>query len=245
MLVRFSKIQNIGVVTFLGSGSAMHAWGTLISEHRINQLFLNELSLAVKAIEKNLPNLKSVIFTGEGRFFSNGFDLDFFKTQSHSAALQVQIDLEMLMAKILRFPVLTVAALNGHTAAAGVLFSLACDLRVMNASSVFYIPATKLGLTYSPGFLELGKSRLQPQVFRDAFLLSKKYSASEALAGGIVDFVFPGEEAVLSESIRFCELYAFPQSEAKTTMNSKVIEFFENSEPAQRDMGWAKFTSKL
>ena len=242
-LVHFSRIKNVGVITF--RGSSCHPWGAQISEHRFNRLLLNDLFAAMARVDEELANLSTVIFTGHGRFFSNGFDLDYFKTASHSQALQVQRDLEIVMARILKLPVITVAALNGHAAAAGALFSLACDFRILNSNSVFYVPAAKLGLSYSPGFAKLGLFRLKPQVFRDVFLLSRKFTSTEALTAGIVDLVAPNEEAVMEEALRLCHVHAKPQSSMRMTIHCEVINALENATDAERDMGWSKFTSKL
>jgi enoyl-CoA hydratase/carnithine racemase len=233
------------VVSFEAVGElAKHPWGTLLSEHRLNRLFLSELDTALTQIESQLPDLSGVVFTGQGRFFSNGFDLEFFKTVSHSEALEVQTHFEKLLVRILKLPVVTVAALNGHTAAAGALLSWAFDFRMMNAAhGIFYIPAAKLGLAYSPGLVELCRSRMTPQVFRDVALLTKKFPATEAHANGIIDKLVP-ESELIDEAVNLFMEHALPQSLFKMRMNRSIIDAFESATPSERDMGWSLFTSK-
>ena len=243
-LVKFTLRRKVAVVTF-ESINQTFPWGTLSLEHRFNSAMMKDLTSAINQCENQMHSLNGIVFTGEGRFFSNGFDVNYFQGISHSAALDLQIDYENLICRILKFPVTTVAALNGHTAAAGAFLSLAFDYRLMNSEhGIFYIPAAQLGLTLSPGLVELCRFKMTPQVFRDATLMSRKYTASEAHASGIVDLLFPGNELV-DQGVKLCESISFPQSDFKARLNRSIIESFETASRNDRDMGWAKFTSKL
>jgi enoyl-CoA hydratase/carnithine racemase len=56
-----------------------------------------------------------------------------------------------LMAKILCFPVPTIAAINGHFCAAGGMMGLCFDYRIMNSEKgFFFVPGVDLGIVYSP-----------------------------------------------------------------------------------------------
>lgn len=56
---------------------------------------------------------RALILTGEGKFFSNGLDLKWIDTEGGDGGLLQQVA-EELMARILTFPLPTVAAINGH-----------------------------------------------------------------------------------------------------------------------------------
>jgi enoyl-CoA hydratase/carnithine racemase len=74
----------------------------------------------------------SVVVTCEGKFFSNGLDLKFIEQHPQEAGV-FQKNFELLLDRLLCFPVPTVAAINGHFCAAGAMFGLAFDYRIMNA----------------------------------------------------------------------------------------------------------------
>jgi enoyl-CoA hydratase/carnithine racemase len=97
--------------------------------------------------------VQSVLVHNEGKFFCNGMDLLWI--DSHPAeANQLQADAEALMARIVAFPLPTVAAIKGHFTAAGAMLGLSFDVRVMSADhGYFFVPAIDLGLVYSPGKL--------------------------------------------------------------------------------------------
>ena len=68
----------------------------------------------------------------------------------------LQADAEKLMARIVAFPLPTVAAVGGHFTAAGGMLGLCFRYRIMNADrGYFFVPAIDLGLVYSPGMTSL------------------------------------------------------------------------------------------
>ena len=60
-------------------------------------------------------NIKAVITTGNGRFYSNGLDLDWLASQKDPEIVNKFLEVQMsgLMKRIMTFPLLTVAAVNG------------------------------------------------------------------------------------------------------------------------------------
>ena len=60
--------------------------------------------------------VKALITTGEGKFFSNGLDLQSLISSSEKEKAQAFLQNAMrLLARILTFPVVTIAALNGES----------------------------------------------------------------------------------------------------------------------------------
>ena len=72
----------------------------------------NDCSLKVEAD----PTFRAVILTGEGKFFSNGLDLKWVDANGGDGSV-VQGEAERLLARVLTFPLPTVACINGHFAA--------------------------------------------------------------------------------------------------------------------------------
>ena len=55
----------------------------------------------------------AVITTGKHKFYSNGFDLEKMERMSDSEKVDFFNDTQKLLARLLTFPMLTVAAING------------------------------------------------------------------------------------------------------------------------------------
>lgn len=64
----------------------------------------------------------------ESKFFSNGFDFEHLGNNMETAFE----DLHKLCLRLIKFPVPTIACLNGHCYAGAVFLALSCDYRVMN-----------------------------------------------------------------------------------------------------------------
>ena len=57
---------------------------------------------------------KGMVTTGEGKFYSNGLDLDWMETIDSDALLDFYQDYTKLLFRLLTFPLPTVAAINGE-----------------------------------------------------------------------------------------------------------------------------------
>lgn len=80
------------------------------------------------------------------------------------------------------------AALQGHTFAAGAMLSLAHDLRVMRADRGFWcLPEADIQIPFTPGMSSLIQARLAPQPAHEAMTTARRYGGEDALAAGIVD----------------------------------------------------------
>ena len=101
-------------------------------ENRFNPDHLDELEAALTEVEAAEDRAAAVI-TGEGKFFSNGLDLDWMGQAPEGGAQENVERTQRLMARILTFPTGIVAAINGHCFAAGAMMALACDARVMRS----------------------------------------------------------------------------------------------------------------
>lgn len=188
-----------GVITFKNPehfwSSSKYEWGTRLEEHRFNPHTVSLLSEILDKIEAD-PSISGLILTGEGKYFSNGLDVDFIRSHPEQANT-LQKNLEQVLARILSLGVITVGVLNGHTTAAGAILALCCDYRIMAERGLFLLPAVALGIVYSQGFVEIAKSKISsPSVLRDMLLLSRRYSSADLCDLGLVECVSSGESAI-------------------------------------------------
>ena len=79
----------------------------------------------------------ALVTTATGKFYSNGLDLDWLGANGDKAKWYVQ-QVQSLFARMLTFPMPTVAAINGHAFGAGAMLGIAHDYRVMRDDRGYY-----------------------------------------------------------------------------------------------------------
>ncbi|NJP97752.1 enoyl-CoA hydratase/isomerase family protein [Nonomuraea sp. FMUSA5-5] len=98
------------------------------------------------------------------------------------------VGIQSLLARLLTFPMVTVAALRGHTFAAGAMISLAHDFRVMRRDrGSWWLPQARAGLPLTAGMSALLRARLTAQVAHEAVVTARRFDGYDALAAEIVD----------------------------------------------------------
>ncbi len=96
----------------------------------INEQVVSELRDVFLALARD-TQVKAVILTGRGSFFSFGFDIPGFMDYPQEAFHRFIMSFSDLVQRIFVFPKPVIAALNGHTVAGGCVLAIACDRRVM------------------------------------------------------------------------------------------------------------------
>ncbi|XP_019860831.1 PREDICTED: enoyl-CoA delta isomerase 1, peroxisomal-like, partial [Amphimedon queenslandica] len=130
-------------------------------ENRFTPTFFKEYFKALDDIESN-KDIKALITTGDGKFYSNGLDLDNFPSYSpEDVRVLFDVNLNTLFKRMLTFPVITIAAINGHSFAGGGLLALTHDYRLMKRErGWFSLPEVLLKMELTKPLMELAKARL-------------------------------------------------------------------------------------
>jgi enoyl-CoA hydratase/carnithine racemase len=98
------------------------------------------------------------------------------------------MSVQEVFAQVLELGVPTVAALQGHTFAAGAMLALCHDARVMRADRGFFcLPEVDIRIPFSAGMSALVQARLTPQVAHEAMTTARRYGGTDAQAAAIVD----------------------------------------------------------
>ena len=156
------------------------------TENRFHPDWLASVNSLLDQVEQ-AEGPKALVTTATGKFFSNGLDLDWLFAHADRAGEYVG-GVQELLARVLSLPMVTVAALQGHTFAAGAMFSLAHDFRVMRADRGFWcLPEAEINIPFSAGMSALIQSRLTPQTAHEAMVTARRYGGHDALAAGLVD----------------------------------------------------------
>jgi 2-(1,2-epoxy-1,2-dihydrophenyl)acetyl-CoA isomerase len=133
--------------------------------------------------------VRAVVLTGAGRGFSAGGDVTAMTGASGSGE---PVDLRSIMAisELLHgMPAITVAAINGPCAGAGLSFACACDLRYGARSAVFVTAFLRVGSSGDHGSAWVLTRAVGPAKARELLFLGDRVDAEEALRIGLVSAV--------------------------------------------------------
>jgi enoyl-CoA hydratase len=157
----------------------------------------NALSIALRdEISDHLAGLaddeavKVVLVTGEGDVFCSGFDLDEFAATDPDVQTRLWPSSDRFHDAVLRFPLPTVAMVNGPALAGGFDLAVLCDVRVAATSAVFAHPEHTFGdVVYAPLHDLVGGA-----VARDLCFTGRRVEADEALRLGLVTRVVDDDD---------------------------------------------------
>jgi enoyl-CoA hydratase/carnithine racemase len=164
-----------------------------------NDLVISELANIAGQL-REMTDVRCVIVTGAGGFFSAGADLASF------AAVRAETDLNrvrrmvekggMMCAAWEQLPQLTIAAIDGGAVGGGLGLSLACDWRVMAEDAWIYVPEARLGLNFGWNTLPRLNALVGPARTKTISVLCHRHPATECLAWGLTDRLGPPGDAM-------------------------------------------------
>ena len=162
-------------------------------ENRFSPAWLDDVERALDEVEK-LDGAGGLVTVGEGKFFSNGLDVDWMVDNPRQAEPYLA-RVQRLLARVLTFDGPTVAAVSGHAFGAGAMLALAHDWRFMREDRGYLcLPEVDLGLPFAPGLLALLQCKLTPAQATEALLTGRRFPGPAAREVGLVTGVAPQEE---------------------------------------------------
>lgn len=169
-------------------------------ENRFSPDWLDAVNAALDQVEA-ADGPRALVTAGDGKFYSNGLDLDWLAGAGERAGENLT-SVYRLLGRVLAFPALTVAAVNGHAFGGGALLATAHDFAVMREDRGYWcMPEADLGLPLSPELLSVLTAKLPARSVQEAVLTGRRYGGPAALAAGIVHQV-AGEEQVLPAAVK-------------------------------------------
>lgn len=189
-------------------------------ENRFHPDWLASVNGALDEVEK-AEGPRALVTAATGKFYSNGLDLDWLFAHADQHQNYV-VSVHELLARMLSLPVITVAALQGHTFAAGAMFSLAHDFRVMRADRGYWcLPEADINIPFTPGMSALIQARLAPQTAHEAMTTARRFGGHDALAAGIVDRSVD-EDAVRSTAIEIAQAQVGKTGDTLGTIKARM-----------------------
>ena len=190
------------------------------TENRFHPDWLASVNAALDEVE-GAAGPRALVTAATGKFFSNGLDLDWLGAHADEHEEYVAT-VQALFARVLVLPVVTVAALQGHTFAAGAMLSLAHDFRVMRADRGFWcLPEVDIQIPFSLGMSALIQARLAPQTAHEAMSTGRRYGGADAVTAGIVDSAVE-EAAVRSAAVEIAGAHAGKAGDTLATIKSRM-----------------------
>lgn len=192
-------------------------------ENRFNPDLLDGLGTLLDEIEGR-EGPRGLVLTGDGKFFSNGLDLDWLGQADDQGRRETLARIYELLARLLQFPAPVAAAMNGHSFGAGAMMALACDWRVMRVDRGFFcLPEIDIGLVFVPGMNVLITSKLSGLAARDSMLTGRRFDGPAAERSGIVDAV-AREERVVDEAVELVQPLASKPGEVLAGIRCGMYE---------------------
>ena len=176
-------------------------------ENRFNRDSLDAINAALDKVEQ-FGEPTALVTVGAGKFYSNGLDLAWMGQAGTQAAIENVQRVHELLVRMLTFPVITVAALNGHAFAAGAMLALAHDFRIMRSDRGFFcLPEVDIQIPFTKTMQSLIMARLSPQTAHEVCVTGKRYGGEQAVQRGIVDEA-AAEAEVLPKAIALAKSLA-------------------------------------
>lgn len=155
--------------------------------------------------------VRAVVLTGAGRFFSGGRDLG-AAPPDRGGVLRLNQLYRDAHDKLFSLPKPTVAMMNGHAVAGGLILVLACDYRLgVEGDYKVGVNEVSIGASYPTVAFEIARTRLTHQRACELMLGAALYPASQALRLGIVDELFPPDAFAATVLRRAARLGSYPR----------------------------------
>jgi len=170
----------------------------------INNKMSTEIVEVITSL-KDRPDIRYIVFTGNGSTFSAGADMHeaaevLENTENLNSFIHKdQLDRRNFMQLIESMEQITIASINGAAYGAGFALAMACDFRVMATSAIICLPESERGMFFSAGCTPRLVSMIGYTKSMELLLLSQKVDADESLRIGLVTSI--AEENQLNQQV--------------------------------------------
>jgi 2-(1,2-epoxy-1,2-dihydrophenyl)acetyl-CoA isomerase len=171
---------------------------TLNRPNKLNALSEAMIAEAIRHLERCAadPDVGAVIVIGAGRAFCAGGDISAMAGDD-APTFEQRIDRQRTMHELSfmlwDMPKVTIAAVNGAAAGAGLGLALSCDLVLASERAKFTTAFAKVGFGGDFGTTFQLTQRLGPAKAKELFFLSDLLLAEDALRLGLVNRVFAAD----------------------------------------------------
>jgi len=170
---------------------------TLNRPERLNALSDAMLDAAIAHVRRCATDgdVGALVVTGAGRGFCAGGDISAMRGAAAGRSYEDHVDrqreIHELSALLADIPKVTIAAVNGPAAGAGLGIALSCDLCFASDRARFGTAFARVAFSGDFGITWQLTRRVGPAKAKELLFLAEMMSADEALRLGLVNRVFP------------------------------------------------------
>jgi len=185
----------------------------------LNEPMVEEIADSFRILATD-TEVKSIIFTGSGKFFSFGFDVPEFLRYPKNDFIRFIEMFTNLYTYLFQFPKPIVAALNGHTIAGGCMLATACDFRIMaSGKGKIALNEITFGAPVFAGSAEMLRFCVGSRNAQSILYSGAMYSAEEACGLGLVDQV-SSEDTLLADARKVAQELGAKDSSAFSSIKN-------------------------
>ena len=178
----------------------------------IDLALAGEFENALATIEES-SDIGALIITAAGSCFSAGLDLKALPTYDAEQQRAMVMQVNGLFGRLYGLPLPTIAAVNGHAIAGGVILTLACDYRIgAEEDYKLGLAEARVGVVYPVAAMTIVRSELAPSTARKMVLTARNYNPQEALKMGVLDELQPSDRLLMRALEVATEMAALPRS---------------------------------
>jgi enoyl-CoA hydratase/carnithine racemase len=159
----------------------------------INIAMLEALDAAFNMIERD-PEIRAVVFRGEGRGFSSGLDLRDVERAGSGAVDRPGFTPDRILHRVQALPVPAIAAVHGDTLTAGLVIALLCDLRIAGQSAKLGMTPARIGYLPNYAIFRRFTEMIGAASTAEIMYLAEPVGAERALEMGLVHKVVPDDQ---------------------------------------------------
>ena len=200
----------------------------------ITNEMLSQLEQHLDRIEHD--DSRALVLTGSGRAFCAGTDLN----QWHGDPQQRLLRVHALLRRLLDFPKISIAAINGLALGGGLEFPLTCTFRVARRGAKLGLPEVKLGLLPAYGGTQLLPRLVGATRALEIMLSGEAIDAATALSIGLLNRVCEDDEDVVELACalaRSCSRHSLvPQRAIRRAVHEGLVLPLEDALELEREL---------
>jgi 2-(1,2-epoxy-1,2-dihydrophenyl)acetyl-CoA isomerase len=190
------------------------------SRNAIYGEMMGELYEVLSAASKD-ESLRVLVVRGAGRDFCPGADVKAYNSGASGGRASSIEDFDVTV-MLHEMPAVTIAAIKGACAGAGMGWAMACDLRVADASARFNTAFLNVGVAGDMGMPWSLPRLIGAAKAREIFMLAEKFDGAQAKEMGLVNRLL-GEETFEAELAAIVDRLAGAAPLALTTLKGNFI----------------------
>ena len=203
----------------------------------INLALATELVQAAKAVDNN-PDIKAVVLTGSGRFFSAGGDIKDMAAYGDDVGRGIKAladNLHMATSTFARMDAPVIMAVNGLAAGAGFSLAISGDIVIASDAAGFIMAYTNSGLSPDGGSTYYLPRLIGLRRTQELMLRNRKLSAEDAMEWGLVTEVVSAGD-LMGRAMDIASEFASGSKGAHAGVKKLLLTSFNNSLETQMEL---------